>query len=124
MGQMEIAHRAKNNPWANVPFDQRTKGDCLEEFFFEVAAELEGLEGRDDLTADEHARRASLKDILEGNIEARDRHAVHGLDEEESEEVWGTAHKTGDPLADYWEEQIARGEDPDFDLTEVPENAR
>lgn len=121
---MRLLHHEQNRPHHGVPFENRTLGDCLEEFYIGAFQEMEELRRRspEDLSADEVNRKAVLMDIMEGNVEASKRHALFDLSESESEEVWHTPHKTGDPLADYWEEQIARGEEPDFDLTEVPTN--
>jgi hypothetical protein len=122
-GQMRLLHQERNSPYQGVPFNQRTLGDLLEEFYIGTAQELLELKRREagDLSADEERRLALLTDIMEGNIDAPDRRAVFDLDEDEAEEVWFTAHKTGDALADYWEKQIAAGEEPDFDLEEVPD---
>jgi hypothetical protein len=120
---MRLLHQEKNRPYQGVPFEQRTLGDLLEEFYLGVVMELSDLKARppSDLSNDEEGRKARLIDILDGNVEATDRRALMDLTEEESDEVWETAHVTGDPLADYWERQIARGEEPDFELTEVPD---
>lgn len=83
----------------------------------DLAIDAHGLRGRiQDLTAAEQQRLTELDDLLSDEPQR-----LQDLSPEESDDVWHTAHRTGDPLADYWERQIARGETPDFDLTEVPD---
>jgi len=40
---------------------------------------------------------------------------LQALDPDESEENWFVPRTTGDPVADEWERQIARGETPSLD---------
>jgi hypothetical protein len=40
---------------------------------------------------------------------------LRGLDAEESLENWNIPRKTGDPLIDRWEQEIAQGLNPNLD---------
>lgn len=120
MAGLLIWHRGKHPPYEGVPWEERTLGSLLEEYFLDIALEAHRLRGRlqdDDLELAEHQRLTELEDILSDEPSS-----LANLTDEESDDVWETAHSTGDPLADYWERQIQRGETPDFDLTEVPED--
>lgn len=114
---LRIWHRDKHPPYKGVPWEDRTIGDLLEEYFLDVALEARRLRERSDLESADYERLATLEDLLSESPEN-----LADLSPEESDDVWETAHRTGDPLADYWERQIARGEVPDLDLTEVPED--
>lgn len=121
MSGLMIWHREKHPPHKGVPWDQRTLGDLLEEYFLDAALEAEELRDRlasGDLEPMAARRLAQLEDLFSAEPVY-----LQDLSSEESEGVWDTAHRTGDPLADYWEAQIARGEVPDLDLTDVPEEA-
>lgn len=118
MAGLMIWHRDKHPPHSGVSWDDRTIGDLLEEFFLDMALEATSLRKRvPDLDSMEAQRLAELDDLLSDEPQL-----LADMDAEESEDLWVTAHRTGDPLADYWERQIARGEVPDLDLTEVPED--
>jgi len=84
----------------------------------DAALEEKALRDRASLGLEPHEslRLAQLEDVFSDEPVY-----LPDLSPEESEELWFTAHRTGDPLADYWERQIARGEVPDLDLAEVPE---
>lgn len=117
MAGLLIWHRDKHQPHRGVPWEERTVGDLLEEYFVDLAIDAQGLRSRlQDLSSAEQERLLELDDLLS---DAPQR--LQDLSAEESDDLWETAHSTGDPLADYWERQIARGEVPDLDLTEVPD---
>ena len=118
MAGLLIWHREKHQPHSGVPWEDRTTGDLLEEFFLDLALEARALRSKGpDMEPAEIQRLAELEDILSDSPES-----LANLTEDESDDLWETAHRTGDPLADYWERQIANGEVPDLDLTEVPED--
>jgi len=106
--------------WANkyqngvtLPFDERTEGDLLREYYEDAAYELERL--KDQVRADGHNPDIEVKmGDLESLFSDSERD-LQGLDAAESQENWTIARKTGDPLADKWENAIARGETPDLD---------
>jgi hypothetical protein len=85
-----------------VPYDDRTHGDLLEEFYLVVAAEIDDLGShRADLSAEDTARLARLETLLnpkDGEVESG----------------------TGDPLADYWEYRLAKDLPVNLDLNEAP----
>lgn len=120
MAGLLLWHRDKHPPHKGVPWEERTLGSLLEEYFLDISLEAQRLRDRlrdDDLEAVEQSRLAELEDILSDEPSN-----LSNLSSDESDGVWETAHRTGDPLCDYWERQIERGETPDFDLTEVPED--
>ena len=71
-----------------------------------------------DLSGEEQHKLQVLEDIL--SDEGAERRNLRDLNPEESDEVWSTAHQTGDPLVDKWEREIAEGKTPDLD--EAPDN--
>lgn len=79
-----------------------TVGELLLEFYGDMWRRKEELE--DDLKT---AHIDDISDLQEALIKVN--------------EILGTIEAgkviTGDPLADYWEEQIERGEEPDLDMT-------
>lgn len=86
----------------------------LEEFYVEAASRAHDLRGNfDELGPEEQRQLQVLEDIL--SDEGAERHSLTDLTPEESEDVWMTPHKTGDPLVDKWEREIAEGRDPDLD---------
>jgi len=104
-------------PYKNVPFEDRTLGDLLDEFYSSVAMEIDSLSSqRADLTPDQLERLADLEEMMIVD----ERGSLRGLSDEESLAVWSTIHKTGDPLADYWEYRSAKGLSVDLDLEDVP----
>jgi hypothetical protein len=118
MASLMTWHREKHRPHKGVPWDDRTIGDLLEEFFVDMALEARDLRYRaPDLDGPEARRLAELEDLISDEPAF-----LADLSPEETDELWEVAHRTGDPLADYWERQIARGEAPNLDLTEVPED--
>ena len=122
LGKLRLWHLDRYKPHEGVAFEDRTPGDLLEEFYLTIAAEIDTLSGkRADLEADELERLLRLEEVLEPEVE--DRTALRGLSAEESEEVYSTAHKTGDPMADYWEYRISRGLSVDLEIEEVPPRA-
>lgn len=100
---MRLWHYGRHKPFTGVPFDRRTTGDLLEEFYLGVAAEIEQLDARRaDLKQDETERLERLERILRpGDVD----------------EIEGG---TGDPLADYWEYRIAHDLPVDLDLNVPP----
>ena len=91
-------------------FEDRSYGGLWSEFYEQVAAKIYQLRnGEMDPVSLE--RLGGLEKLLE----PADKVALSALSEEESLEVWGTAHRTGDPLADKWEREIAAGHTPDLD---------
>jgi hypothetical protein len=86
----------------------------LEEFYFEAAARAYDLrQNLDELSPAEQHQLQVLEDAL--SEEGDEKHSLIDLSPEESEDVWLTAHKTGDPLVDKWEREIAAGGTPDLD---------
>lgn len=119
MAGLMIWHREKHRPHKGVPWEARTLGDLLEEYFLDIALEARSLRDKcPDLEPGDELHLAELEDLLSDQPEN-----LAGLSEADSDDVWDTAHKTGDPLADFWEWQISQDIEPDFDLTEVPEGA-
>jgi hypothetical protein len=119
LGKLQLWHLARHKPYQGVPFEDRTPGDLLDEFYTGVAAEADALTTRrSHLTGDELDRLNTLEEILESPEDKRV--SLRGLTREQSEAVWATIHKTGDDLADYWEYRIARGLPADLDIKEVP----
>jgi len=118
MAGLMVWHREKHQPHKGVPWDDRTFGDLLEEYFLDIALEVRSLRKRvTELEPAEARHLVELEDMLEDEPAY-----LAELSSEETDDLWETAHRTGDPLADYWERQIANGEVPDLDLTEVPED--
>jgi len=95
-----------------VPFEDRTLGGLLREFYADTAAELSRLRAK--LRADGHDPETEVR-ISDLERVFSDSPDLQSLDAEESLENWTIPRRTGDPLADRWEEQIARGEVPDLD---------
>jgi hypothetical protein len=115
LGRLQLWHQGRYKPYQGVAFEDRTPGDLFEEFYLEIAGEIEQLAGRRmDLSGEELERLMNLEESLEPA--ASDRTALKGLSEEDSLEVYGTAHKSGDPLADYWEYRLSKGLDVDLDM--------
>jgi hypothetical protein len=101
-GKLRFWHFHRHPPYQDVPYDQRTTGDLLEEFYLVVAAEVDKLRGRQaSLDAAELTRLDRLEAVL---------NPVEGAD----------ADSTGDPLADYWEYRATHGLSIDLDLNEAP----
>ena len=89
-------------------------GEVLESFYSEAASRAHDLRGSfEELSPEEQHRLQVLEDIL--SEEGAEKHSLVDLTPEESEDVWMTAHKTGDPLCDKWEQEIADGRIPDLD---------
>jgi len=98
----------------SIPFDQRTVGDLLREYYFDAASELSRLQDRqrgEGHNAENEARIIELERIFSGE----DHTDLKDMDAEQSEENWLIPRRTGDPLVDKWEAAIARGETPDLD---------
>lgn len=117
-GKLRLWHLERYKPFEGIPFEDRTLGSLLEEFYMSIAAGIEQLSGREDLSTDEIDHLHRLEDILDRKL--GDRKALSGLSAEESEEFWKTPRSTGDPLADYWEYRLANGLPPNYDLDEPP----
>lgn len=116
-GRLRLWHHSRYKTYQGVEFEDRTLGDILEEFYTGVAVEVDQLSShRANLSVEELERLGDLEEVLE----EPDRTSLRGLSTEESEAVYMTAHKTGDPLADYWEYRASRDLPVDLDLTEVP----
>lgn len=105
-------------PYRNVLFEDRTVGGLLQEFYYVIAEELSILSGLDNPTDDQLRRIADLEDILKPPM--GDRISLVGLSGLEVEEVMTTAHKTGDPLVDYWEYRLSKDLPVDLDLKQPP----
>jgi hypothetical protein len=113
-------HREKHPPNKGIVWDDRTLGDLLEEYFFDIATEVRSLRSKQgELEFADLQRMGELEDLLADSPES-----LAGMSAEESDEVWETPHKTGDPLGDYWEWCISRGKDVDLDMKveDIPEN--
>ncbi len=96
-------HQARYKPYAQVPFLDRTLGDLLEEFYFDLAMTAEELRGQvDDLDPAQLERLSKIEEML-----MDERNVLSGLSDADSREVWKTAHVTGDPLVDRWERELA-----------------
>jgi hypothetical protein len=116
LGKLQLWHQDRYKPYEGVPFEDRTTGDLLLEFYTVVAAEVEQLSSRTtELDPKELERLSELEEML-----SADRTSLRGLDAAAADEVCSTAHRTGDPLVDYWEYQVSRGITPDLDLKEPP----
>lgn len=99
---MRLWHFRRHPPWQGVPYEARTHGDLLEEFYLSVASEIDQLTDRmSDLSSDEITRLHTLERVLD---------ADDSVDDE----------STGDPLADYWEYRAEHGLSMDLDLKEAP----
>ena len=100
----------ENRPAAR--FEDLTLGWLLREFYREKANELVGL--RNEMRSDGHSPdlEARIGDLERIFSDAPD---LASLDEDESLDNWAIARRTGDPLLDKWEAQIAAGETPDLD---------
>ena len=86
----------------------------LREYFFEHAVELDRLRGQlraEGHTPDVEVRIGDLERLFSG-----DQAELQSLDAGESEENWFIPRRTGDPLADKWERQLAAGETPDLEV--------
>jgi hypothetical protein len=91
-----------------IPFDERTPGDLLEEYYLCVASEINGLLARRaDLSTEELERLSLLQDSLEPETD--------GLPADE----WHQEFRTGDPLGDYWEYRLARDLPVDLEMSET-----
>lgn len=89
-----------------MPFEDRTPGDLLEEFYFAIACEWDSL--RDSvahLSASQLDRLRSLEDILD----PMERKALYGASASQAATEWERIRHTGDPLGDYWEYRIVKG---------------
>lgn len=110
-------------PYEGIRFEDRTPGDIMAEFYMVVAAELDQLRSKvSELSASEIERLAELEDVLRPTAEGR--MALRGLSKAEADQVIATAHRTGDPLVDYWERQVALGRSIDLDQLSVPSDGR
>lgn len=119
LGRLQLWHMGRYKSYEGVSFEDRTPGDVIEEFYLTVAAEMDQLVSRrDDLEAAELERLSDLEDILSPSVS--DRTSLRGLSTEDSNEVYGMAHKTGDSLADYWEYRISKDLPVDLDLKHTP----
>ena len=105
--------------YEGVPFEQRTLGDLLEEFYLGVVSEVEALRSRiGDLDGEALDRLAELEDLL--RPEVGERASLRGLSPEEAEETWRMRRSTGDPLVDYWEYRLSKDLPVNLDLHEAP----
>lgn len=100
-GKLRLWHFSRHQPYQGVPWEQRTQGDLLEEFYLSVAADI------DDLTA----RQTSL-DASELNRLDRLESLLRPTEDGEAD--------SGDLLADYWDYCIEQGLPVDLDLKEAP----
>jgi len=97
---------SRYKPYGQVPFEDRTLGGLLEEYYFAIALEVENLRGQSgELDADDLDRLGRLEEELRPKV--GERSSLRGLSEHQSLEVWNTPHYTGDPLTDYWEYRIS-----------------
>jgi len=114
MGSLSSWYAGEHRSIQNVPFEDRALGEVLEEFYTGAAARAHELRSSfDELGPEEQRQLQALEDVL--SEEGAERHSLVDLTPEQSEDVWLTAHKTGDPLCDKWEREIARGEVPDLE---------
>ena len=118
-GQLQLWHFERHLPYQGVPYEDRTHGDLLDEWYTAIALRVDQLRSRRaELGADGLDRLASLEEILQPR--ADERVSLRNLSPEEAESVYMTAHKTGDPLGDYWEYRISKGLEVDLDLKSPP----
>ena len=93
----------------SLPFEERSLGDLLREYYTDCASELARLNAKMEADGHDPETEAKISDLERVFSDEPD---FGGMDAEES---WDIPRRTGDPLADKWEAQIARGETPDFD---------
>lgn len=115
MAGLMIWHRKKHRPNEGVPWDDRTLGDLLEEYLVDRAVEAQEIRDRfpDQQESGDTDRLAVLENLLADDPVP--------MSDEDDDDVFANMRPTGDPLIDYWQRQLARGETPDLDLTEPPE---
>lgn len=96
-----------------APFEHRTLGGLIREYYEDAAIELSRL--RATLITDGHnaetEERISDLEALFSDFTSR----LQGLTDDESLEEWQKPRRTGDPQIDEWEAAIARGETPDLE---------
>lgn len=105
-------------PYENILFEDRTLGDLLEEFYYSIANDVSTLKGINNPSDEQLRRLTDLEEIL--SLDPDERRSMIGLSGAQKDEILSTAHKTGDPLVDYWEYRLSKDLDIDMDLKEVP----
>jgi hypothetical protein len=98
---------------ASKPFEQRTAGDLLREYYFDAAIELDRLKAQQK--AEGHSAELEVKIGDLERLFSGEESELQSLDAEASEENWLIPRRTGDPMADEWERQIAAGQAPNLD---------
>jgi hypothetical protein len=99
--------------WSKAPvdgraFDQRPQALALYDFFHEQAKRLDALEGRDDLSLEDHEMKRELERIL-----SEDAHRPTTLLAEILNGGRSKKRSTGDEKLDGWYDDLDRGEVPD-----------
>lgn len=103
--------QSKYKDSAFKPFEKRTHGSILREYFLDLAVELDQLmERRKDV---DYWTGLDLEEQSKLEERVNDIERVLSTGEEEPEKL------SSDALIDKWEAQIAAGEDPDLD--ELPD---
>jgi hypothetical protein len=104
---LRLWHEGRYKTYHQIPFEDRTIGGLLEEYYTTIIAEVEKLRGQTgELDTDDLDRLSRLEEQLRPKV--GDRKSLRGLSEHQSLEVWNTPFYTGDPLTDYWEYRITR----------------
>ncbi|MBT8430089.1 MAG: hypothetical protein KJN79_09285 [Gammaproteobacteria bacterium] len=96
-----------------APFEKRTMGGLLREYFCEAAIDLSRLRAQlrtDGHDADVEERIRDLEELFSDSTTR-----LQSLTDEESLVEWEKSRRTGDPKVDEWEAAIARGEAPDLE---------
>lgn len=102
-----------------MPFEDRTPGDLLEEFYFHAATEWDALRSTvAELSVAQLDRLRSLEDILEPS----ERKVLYGASQAQAAQAWNQVRRTGDPLGDYWEYRAVHGliTAADFERKQAP----
>lgn len=112
-GKLRAWWKDKYQTQQSVPFEQRTLGGLIREYYEDAAIELTRLRGK--LSAEGHDPDVEVRITELERLFSDADTDLQALNAEESLDNWHVARSTGDSLADQWEQQIARGEVPDMD---------
>lgn len=111
-GRLKLWHSLKYGKINPKRFEDRTIGGLLREYYEDAAFELERLRGQ---LSEGYSPEIEVKITELEQLFSDSKVDLQSLDADESLDNYQKARKTGDPLADKWERQIAAGETPDLE---------
>ena len=114
LGRLKLWHARRYQVYQDVPFEDRTLGSLMREFYLSLTVMADGLRSRrSELTGEELEQLADLEEILD----PEDRTVITDMDDDEVDKVVAKRVK-GDPLATYWEYRYRRNLPVDLEMGE------